>query len=371
MQVSLNYDQYSENDEPITESVYTTFGYHMFFDQTLSGSLRWNKDIGTGTISQSYYFNYMMPFSLPVGVKFGKPASIKGKVVDLNSGKRAPIPDAALIVNNSIVKTDEKGEFSMGPFVSGECSINVDNRSIGLDNITERKTYVVDVREGQTATLEIGVIKACDIFGRIDVTNDTDSEGQGGVAIVGSDVNMSGGGEAARASSITKILNGVVIGITNGNETYYQVTENGGSYNFSHIRPGKWTVTAYSKNMPNDYYLEQKDIEADLSPGDEKLVIFKALPVVKIIKIIDFGQIKENTEKANTPTPQSAAKKPAASGFIYHVVKSGETLKSISKKYFGTESYYLSIANMNSISPVKHPKVGSRLKILVTPRNNK
>ena len=49
---------------------------------------------------------------------------------------------------------------------------------------------------------------------------------------------------------------------------------------------------------------------------------------------------------------------------VYYVVKKGDTLKSISKKFFnGSDAYYKGIAQMNGITKVKQFKVGKKLKI--------
>lgn len=364
-QYSINYDYITDNDNALTESIYATLRYGTFFDQVLTGSLRWNNDKQSGVSTQSFYFNYMMPISLPIWFNFGKPSSIKGKVINLNDDGRIPIPEAVLIVNNSIVKTNNNGEFNLGPIVAGEYSISVDNRSIGLDNISDQKTYIINVKEGRTATLEIGVVKACDIFGRIEISDEKVRKSHEGIAIVGSEINISGGGEALRTTFEAQGINGVVVGITKGKETYYQVTENNGNFYFRHVRPGKWVVTAYQEDMPQDYYLEQKDFEMDLKPGDEKIFIFKALPVIRSIKIIDTGQIKGKVDKIKTA--HKVALKPPTSRIIYHVVAAGDTLMSISRKYFnGSASYYKKIAKTNGITDPRRLKVGMRLKIYKT-----
>jgi len=61
---------------------------------------------------------------------------------------------------------------------------------------------------------------------------------------------------------------------------------------------------------------------------------------------------------------QKAAPKPAAGGIIYHVVSAGDTLMSISRKYFnGSELYYKDIAQMNGIVEPYLLEPGMKLKI--------
>jgi len=57
-------------------------------------------------------------------------------------------------------------------------------------------------------------------------------------------------------------------------------------------------------------------------------------------------------------------KKPAsAGGIVYHTVAPGDTLMSISRKYYGTPLLYKDIAAMNGITDLGQLKVGMKLKI--------
>jgi len=64
-----------------------------------------------------------------------------------------------------------------------------------------------------------------------------------------------------------------------------------------------------------------------------------------------------------TQTAQKIITKPSAGGIVYHVVAKGDTLMSISRKYFnGSSSYYKEIAEMNGITGTGL-SIGMKLKI--------
>lgn len=67
--------------------------------------------------------------------------------------------------------------------------------------------------------------------------------------------------------------------------------------------------------------------------------------------------------RKEAPKQPSAAKTAAAGNIIYHKVAAGETLMSISRKYFGTPSLFREIAAMNGITEPGLLKAGMQLKI--------
>jgi len=70
----------------------------------------------------------------------------------------------------------------------------------------------------------------------------------------------------------------------------------------------------------------------------------------------------ENLGQAETPE-QAVAPKAAGRNIVYHDVVMGDTLMSISRKYFGTSAYYKDIAKMNNINPIGALPQGSSLMI--------
>jgi len=89
---------------------------------------------------------------------------------------------------------------------------------------------------------------------------------------------------------------------------------------------------------------EVQVISAQVTPEEEKLE-----------QVEKLGQA-EKPEQVATP-------KATGRNIVYHDVVMGDTLMSISRKYFGTPAYYKDIANMNSINPIGALPQGSSLMI--------
>jgi len=85
-------------------------------------------------------------------------------------------------------------------------------------------------------------------------------------------------------------------------------------------------------------------------------------PEVKVLEIEVRPEQEENVEQAEG-SGQVEAAKTSARNIVYHDVVMGDTLMSISRKYFGTPAYYKDIAEMNNINPIDTLPQGSSLMI--------
>jgi nucleoid-associated protein YgaU len=85
--------------------------------------------------------------------------------------------------------------------------------------------------------------------------------------------------------------------------------------------------------------------------------------IAEMNNITDIGNISQGTRLMIDLNMAGGKVVPAESGIVYHVVVPGDTLMSISRKYFnGSASYYKEIAEMNGIAGTGL-KVGTKLKI--------
>ena len=106
-------------------------------------------------------------------------------------------------------------------------------------------------------------------------------------------------------------------------------------------------VLVIKQKYPDLKPAEKPEIQvvgAQVTPEEEKLE-----------QVEKLGQA-EKPEKA-------AAPKAAGRNIVYHDVVMGDTLMSISRKYFGTPAYYKDIAKMNNINPIGALPQGSSLMI--------
>jgi len=118
---------------------------------------------------------------------------------------------------------------------------------------------------------------------------------------------------------------------------------------YHRVMPGE-TLSSISNmyyGTPNDYQRI-----AALNNIDENGIIYQGMQ----LKVEVGGSARTQTQ---APAPVRTVKPK----IIQHVVQHGETLMSISRKYFGNASYYMKIAKQNGISNVDGIKVGMRLNI--------
>ncbi len=72
-----------------------------------------------------------------------------------------------------------------------------------------------------------------------------------------------------------------------------------------------------------------------------------------------IADIREKYPDLQPSSPQATAE----SNIVYHDVEMGDTLASISTKYYGSPDYYMEIAKLNNIKNVGYVPQGTRLKI--------
>ena len=74
-------------------------------------------------------------------------------------------------------------------------------------------------------------------------------------------------------------------------------------------------------------------------------------------------EASEQAAQPVTSEAETSGTKIPGSNIIYHEVQMGDTLVSISRKYFDSPDYYLEIAKMNDIKDVRYISQGTILKI--------
>ena len=72
-----------------------------------------------------------------------------------------------------------------------------------------------------------------------------------------------------------------------GEEIYTLLSNENGAFRFSNLRPGAWTVRVVTDQIPALHEWSQSEIRIELKGEDEKEIIFKAVPVRRIMQPID------------------------------------------------------------------------------------
>lgn len=107
---------------------------------------------------------------------------------------------------------------------------------------------------------------------------------------------------------------------------------------------------------------ELQEIESTMS--DREKLVTERISAIKQ-KYYELKPMEKSEAPKKEEKPDQVEKPIAVSrNIVYHVVAAGDTLMSVSRKYFnGSASYYRQIAEMNGITGANPLKVGMKLKI--------
>jgi hypothetical protein len=173
----------------------------------------------------------------------------------------------------------------------------VDKSSIGLERVTVKKSpLTVQIKEGKTTKMDIGVVNASRIFGRImahDYKYKTPQETPDieGRILLESKQESTGKpfkSELVEAGGLSSIL----VEINDGEEFLQQRTDTKGNFSFEGIRPGTWKLLVNEEDLPSDFRLEQKEFEIQVKPSEEKEVFIKAIPRLRRVQILEKEELK-------------------------------------------------------------------------------
>lgn len=256
----LNQEKNNQHDSLISNIIYTLPNQHF-----LTFRNYWAKSKGIKEES-SFTLSYTIPMQLPVSKKKSI-GMITGIVYDVEN-KNTPIPNVILSVGEATAVTDLHGEFIFPSLKPGTYFLKIEKGSIGLKRvITEKLPVSVKVNGGETERLEINVVTACRITGKIKVFDFLNHDKN--------NLQDTGG------------LSNTLLEITDGKEIIRKLTDEDGNFSFEEMRPGKWAIKIYGDNLPLHHYLEIIEFTVDLTAGEAKEFKIRVLPRDRTIRILE------------------------------------------------------------------------------------
>ncbi len=256
----LNQENNRQYDSLISNIIYTLPNQHFFTFRSYWAKSKEIKEVSSFTLS------YTIPLQLPVSKKKSI-GMLKGIVYDVEN-KNTPIPNVVLSVGEATAVTDLRGEFIFPSLKPGTYFLKIEKGSIGLKRvITEKLPISVKVTGGETERLEIAVVTACRITGKIRVFDFLNHDKN--------NLKDTGG------SSNT------LLEITDGKEIIRKLTDEDGSFSFEDMRPGKWAIKIYGDDLPLHHYLETGEFTVDLTAGEAKEFTIRVLPRDRAIRILE------------------------------------------------------------------------------------
>jgi len=167
----LNYQRDNAGSETSEErdNVFSTFTYTFKNGHALVSRTQWSKYEQKEEEDFSFLAMYTIPLTIPVSKKKSI-GVLKGKVYDDEKAQRPPISKVILTANEATAITNQNGEFIFPSLKSGTYYLRVDKSSIGLNRIaTEKLPIIMEVKGGETITIDIGIVTSCRISGRVAV----------------------------------------------------------------------------------------------------------------------------------------------------------------------------------------------------------
>ncbi len=244
----------------------------------------------------SLLVTYTLPVNIPVSQRTDL-CVLNGKVFDAARKDHPPLKKVILLINGVEVVTDERGEFTYTARNPGNYTILMDKTFIGFDRVpVQPLPLVVELKKGEVNKIEIGMVQAAKIQGKSLLVTAKPKENSDGLYVTGNNLYRAkespNAGNGSGEWNEEKPLANVLIELTDGLETFQQVTGENGEFIFSGMRPGKWKIKAYDEGLLENCSFENNEFELDLQPGQTEEIVFKAVPVIRKIQIIEEGVIR-------------------------------------------------------------------------------
>ena len=210
----------------------------------------------------------MVEYSIPLGIATERRkniASIRGTVRDMennNTGMKGVLVRAG----DKASLTDDEGRYSIKGLPLGKYLLIIQGNNLENKITIPRTPMQVDL-PGGTVNLDFDIITASTVSGKVFIPSPDDE-----------------------SKIIT--LKDVLIEISSGDEIERTMTDENGEFAFSDQRPGKYTLTVDSKNLPQHYHLEKAVYEFELKPGDEFTIDAQVVEDIVKVQIIKSGELK-------------------------------------------------------------------------------
>ncbi len=234
-------------------------------------------------------FEYTTPLQLPVSRKKNI-GTVSGYIYNEETNKG--IPDAIVRLDGATAASNKNGRFRFPTVKPGSYYLHVDTSRAGRGLIsTRRMPLEVSVEGAKETAVEVGVTRSASLLGRVMVyrfekKDRSDLEG-------GTVAEDRFSGEKGDSLASDHGLANVLLELKSASEEKRVLTDRKGRFEFSDLRPGKWTLKIYEDELPRYHYLESDTHDFDLKPGQIEELHVRVLPQKRTMQIIEEGTILE------------------------------------------------------------------------------
>lgn len=277
------YTKYNfDSNNPESNQYNVELSYITDFERIWSIAIRRYDSENVRDIETDYVLSYSIPIGIPVGKKKSL-GTVAGKVWQQNENGRSLLANAVVTLNGLMAVTDASGRFSLSA-PPGDYLLNVRRSSVGVENrAAEKLPLKVAVEPGKTSDVELNIVKAASLRGRVVLISDSDTAAKGRLAVVGEPPSGS--------SALPDKIRGVLVEISREDEVLRTLSDGNGEFSFADLRPGEWKFMAYDNNIPPYHYIQNPKEDITLLPGDMKEIEVRVIPKKREIKMIDNGTL--------------------------------------------------------------------------------
>ena len=160
-----------------------------------------------------------------------------------------------VLLNGRFGVTDKNGVFEFRNVYPGKYYLMLDKSTTGLHDVPAIDFPIeVVVEAGLAQFVEFGLTTGASIHGSI---------------------LLEKSGSQVPVLDDEQPLGPVVLELRGGTTILRQVTDEGGNFEFTDLRPGNWVVRIINSSLPKNRFLDKEVMELALDPGENKNVVFR------------------------------------------------------------------------------------------------
>ncbi len=221
-----------------------------------------------------YQLRLSVPFDTPL-YKYKNIGSLQGKVYD--KALKQAVSNAIVSVAGQYAVTDKQGNYKFKAIREGRYDLTTNLTKTQLNN------YLVENEQQQKAR----VIANKTLTHNINLVAGTGISGQVLAYSVASGSVMQASDNGMKPSGGIESLLVTLVSTNNSEIVHKALTSEGGFFSFNGIKAGQWMIQVTDpRKVIKDLRIEQPQRTVHLTIGEDKDIVFKAIPLIKKIKKI-------------------------------------------------------------------------------------
>lgn len=258
----------------------------------LRGSLR-----GIGGVFETRETVFLLDYTIPLRVPLtGSRASgsVSGRIDDGESG--APVERVIVEIGDRRAATNAQGYFEIRGLAAGNHHLRLDRSTIGMNRVPSKVLpAALEIRSGSTAVLDIALVPAARLEGRVVLVRQSAAAVAAGVG----------------SQSAPEGLSGAIIELSRGGELVRRTVDEQGRFFVSDLRPGRWAVTVTRVRLPQHYHFERDTVMIEARSGEHIAVELRAVGRERRIQMIASADLTVTDDAPDTQPQTPAAARPS------------------------------------------------------------